>query len=52
MKTIHKDGTTYLAKRCDYRHRGKTKTRYILRECYRNGSLVEPKVTKFASKID
>ena len=46
-----KDGTYWKATRCDYRHAGKTKRRFILQECYQNGSEVEAGVVKFASHV-
>lgn len=53
MKIIaNKDGTYWKATRCDYRRKGKTKRRFILRECYRNGSEVEPVVVRFASHVE
>ncbi|NIO67516.1 MAG: hypothetical protein GTN71_00250 [Anaerolineae bacterium] len=53
MQWIIKNGRTYNIKRCDYRHRGRTKRRFILRECYRNGMPVpredSPRVLFLAS---
>jgi len=45
------DGTRWRVDRCDYRHRGKTKRRFILRRRARSGSPESELLVKFASSI-